>query len=171
MNHFELFGLSCQFDLDDGFLSSQFIELQRRFHPDRFATGSAQERLIAVQKAAQINDAYQTLRHPIQRAEYLLSLNGVELNETQQSMQDPEFLMQQMCLREELEEITLSHDPEQLLIAFDDKIQQQYLEMISDLRHAFEQSLWLDASVIVKKLQFLMKLKQEIERIEDQLLD
>ena len=69
MNHFELFGLPTQFQLDGGLLSSQFRELQKRFHPDNFATASERDRLMAVQKAAQINDAYQVLKHPISRAE------------------------------------------------------------------------------------------------------
>ena len=55
MNHFELFGLPSQFQLDGSLLSSQFRELQKRFHPDNFATASERDRLMAVQKAAQIN--------------------------------------------------------------------------------------------------------------------
>ncbi len=79
MNHFELFGLPPQFSLDGSLLSSQFRELQKRFHPDNFATASERDRLLAVQKAAQINDAYQVLKNPISRAEYLLSQNGLEI--------------------------------------------------------------------------------------------
>ncbi|MEK6214396.1 MAG: Fe-S protein assembly co-chaperone HscB, partial [Vibrio fluvialis] len=89
MNYFELFGLPTQFDLDGSLLSSQFRELQKRFHPDNFATASERDRLLAVQKAAQINDAHQILKSPINRAEYLLSLNGVELRGEQQTLQDP----------------------------------------------------------------------------------
>ena len=55
MNHFELFGLPLQFQLDGSLLSSQFRDLQRQFHPDKFATASERDRLLAVQKAAQIN--------------------------------------------------------------------------------------------------------------------
>ena len=64
MNYFELFGLPSQFALDGSLLSSQFRELQKRFHPDNFATASERDRLMAVQKAAQINDAYQVLKNP-----------------------------------------------------------------------------------------------------------
>lgn len=105
MNHFELFGLPSQFQLDGSLLSSKFRELQKRFHPDNFATASERDRLMSVQKAAQINDAYQVLKHPISRAEYILAEQGMEIRGEQQTMQDPMFLMEQMELREELEDI------------------------------------------------------------------
>lgn len=79
MNHFELFGLPLQFQLDGSLLSSQFRDLQRQFHPDKFATASERDRLLAVQKAAQINDAYQVLKNPISRAEYLLIQHGEDI--------------------------------------------------------------------------------------------
>ncbi len=86
MNYFELFGLPIQFELDGSLLSSQFRALQKRFHPDNFATASERDRLMAVQQAAQINDAYQTLKDPLRRAEYLLSLQGIEMNAEQQTL-------------------------------------------------------------------------------------
>ena len=68
MNHFELFGLPNQFELDNNTLSETFRDSQRRFHPDKFASASERDRLMAVQKAAEINDAYQTVKSPIARA-------------------------------------------------------------------------------------------------------
>lgn len=62
MNHFELFGLPFLFALDNQELSTQFRELQRHFHPDNFAMASERDRMMAMQKAAQINDAFQTLK-------------------------------------------------------------------------------------------------------------
>lgn len=170
MNHFELFGLSCQFELDGSSLSSQFRELQRRFHPDKFAIASEQDRRLAVQKAAQINDAYQTLSDPVRRAEYLLSLNGIELRDEQQTMQDPEFLMQQMELREELEEIADSDTPEEALFDFEQGVSTLNKAMLAELTSQLNNAQWADAAASVRKLKFLVKLKQEIERIEDRLL-
>ena len=100
MNYFELFGLPSQFQLDGSLLSSQFRELQKRFHPDNFASASERDRLMAVQKASEINDAYQVLKSPLSRAEYLLAENGVDIRGEQQTMSDPMFLMEQMELRE-----------------------------------------------------------------------
>ncbi|MGR5380546.1 co-chaperone HscB [Vibrio harveyi] len=170
MNHFELFGLPSQFQLDGSLLSSQFRELQKRFHPDNFATASERDRLIAVQKAAQINDAYQILKHPISRAEYILAENGTEIRGEQQTMQDPMFLMEQMELREELEDIADSSDPESALFDFDSKVSKMYKQHLASVEQELDQGLWAEAADRVRKLKFIAKLKNEIELVEDKLL-
>lgn len=170
MNHFELFGLPSQFKLDGSLLSSQFRELQKRFHPDNFATGSERDRLMAVQKAAQINDAYQVLKNPISRAEYILAEQGVEIRGEQQTMQDPVFLMEQMELREELEEIADSTDPESALFDFDSKVSKMYKQHLASVEQELDDGLWGEAADRVRKLKFIAKLKNEIELVEDKLL-
>ena len=170
MNHFELFGLPSQFKLDGSLLSSQFRELQKRFHPDNFATASERDRLMAVQKAAQINDAYQVLKHPISRAEYILAENGTEIRGEQQTMQDPMFLMEQMELREELEDIADSSDPESALFDFDSKVSKMYKQHLASVEQELDQGLWAEAADRVRKLKFIAKLKNEIELVEDKLL-
>ncbi|PWF70273.1 co-chaperone HscB [Vibrio sp. T9] len=170
MNHFELFGLPSQFKLDGSLLSSQFRELQKRFHPDNFATGSERDRLMAVQKAAQINDAYQVLKNPISRAEYILAEQGVEIRGEQQTMQDPMFLMEQMELREELEEIADSTDPESALFDFDSKVSKIYKQHLASVEQELDDGLWAEAADRVRKLKFIAKLKNEIELVEDKLL-
>ena len=170
MNHFELFGLPSQFKLDGSLLSSQFRELQKRFHPDNFATGSERDRLMAVQKAAQINDAYQVPKNPISRAEYILAEQGVEIRGEQQTMQDPMFLMEQMELREELEEIADSTDPESALFDFDSKVSKMYKQHLASVEQELDDGLWAEAADRVRKLKFIAKLKNEIELVEDKLL-
>lgn len=73
MDYFTLFGLPARYQLDTQALSLRFQDLQRQYHPDKFASGSQAEQLAAVQQSATINQAWQTLRHPLMRAEYLLS--------------------------------------------------------------------------------------------------
>ncbi|ELB2796635.1 co-chaperone HscB [Vibrio alginolyticus] len=170
MNHFELFGLPSQFKLDGSLLSSQFRELQKRFHPDNFTTGSERDRLMAVQKAAQINDAYQVLKNPISRAEYILAEQGVEIRGEQQTMQDPMFLMEQMELREELEEIADNSDPESALFDFDSKVSKMYKQHLASVEQELDDGLWAEAADRVRKLKFIAKLKNEIELVEDKLL-
>lgn len=166
MNHFELFGLPIQFELDGSLLSSQFRELQRQFHPDKYATASERDRLLAVQKAAQINDAYQILKEPIARVEYILMLNGSDIRGEQKTLQDPMFLMEQMELREELEAIS----SEDALFDFDNRVEKMYKQQLSAVQKELEQALWNDATDRVRKLKFIAKLKNEIERVEEQLL-
>lgn len=170
MNYFELFGLPTQFQLDGSLLSSQFRELQKRFHPDNFATASERDRLMSVQKTAEINDANQVLKSPITRAEYLLSLNGVELRGEQQTLQDPMFLMEQLELREELEAIIESSDAESALFDFDNKVEKMYKQYLTQVEQQLNGQQWDTAADTVRKLKFIAKLKNEIERVEDKLL-
>lgn len=170
MNHFELFGLPNQFELDNNTLSETFRDLQRRFHPDKFASASERDRLMSVQKAAEINDAYQTLKSPISRAEYILALQGVDIRAEQQTMSDPMFLMEQMELREEIETIAQSDEPESALFDFDSKIQTMYQQQLVQLKTQLENEQWDSAADGVRKLKFVNKLRYEIEQLEDKLL-
>ena len=103
MNYFELFHLAPSFVLDANQLAVQYRQLQQQYHPDRYAAASDGERLQALQQASDVNAAYQTLKDPLSRAEYLLTLQGLDIRDEQQTLQDPEFLMQQLDWREELE--------------------------------------------------------------------
>ncbi|WCE30291.1 co-chaperone HscB [Vibrio sp. SCSIO 43137] len=165
MNHFELFGLPIQFELDGSLLSTQFRELQKQFHPDNFSTASERDRLMSVQKAAQINDAYQVLKQPVSRLEYILQLNGLDIRGEQKTLQDPMFLMQQMELREELEEIS----DEEALLDFDAKVNKLYKQHLLEVQQQLQDAMWEAAAEQVRKLKFIEKLKQEIEQTEDRL--
>ncbi|EGU59835.1 co-chaperone HscB [Vibrio nigripulchritudo ATCC 27043] len=169
MDHFELFGISRQFDLDVTTLSTQFRELQRQFHPDKFATSSERDRLMAVQKAAQINDAFQVLKQPISRAEYLLSLKGVDIRNEQNTMQDPMFLMEQMELREALEEIESSSDPESELFDFEKKVSKLYQSHLDEMVQSLTEEALENAANGIRKLKFIAKLQNEIEQLEEKL--
>lgn len=65
MDYFTLFGLPARYRVDASQLTSRYQELQRQFHPDRFASQPERERLMALQQAATINDAYQTDRKSV----------------------------------------------------------------------------------------------------------
>lgn len=170
MNYFELFGLPNQFQLDGSLLSLQFRELQKRFHPDNFATASERDRLLSIQKAAQINDAYQTLKNPVTRAEYMLSEQGHDIRGEQTTMQDPVFLMQQMELREELESLPSSSDPESALFDFSENVSAMRKEQLGLLQQQLESQIWQEAAQSVRKLKFIDKLNHEVEQLEDKLL-
>lgn len=175
MNYFELLGMPEQMELDASILSRHYLELQRRFHPDQFGNASERDRRQSVQQAALINDAFQTLKHPMSRAEYLLELRGVELKHEQQSFQDNRFLMQQMELREQLAEIAAA--PEQtdaLQQQLEQALIQQQQRLRSELSIALEQHTEegnMQAAASLRKLKFFDKLQQELEFIEQQRQD
>ena len=119
MNYFQLFNLPVSLNLDKAQLSRAYQTLQQLTHPDKFASGSDQEKRIALQKNAQVNDAYSTLKHPLSRAQHILALRGIVIDGEQHTMQDTAFLMQQMELREALEDAKQNEDA---LIKFSDEL-------------------------------------------------
>ncbi|MFY8273537.1 co-chaperone HscB [Pseudoalteromonas sp. SSDWG2] len=174
MRYFELFSIDVDYDIDLQKVSAQYLELQRAAHPDRHSHGGQREKLLAVQKTAEINDALQTLKHPVKRAEYMLAELGVEIRGEQQTLQDPMFLMQQMELREELEEVKSSSDPDAAIAKLEQHIKElnsEYSDELRDLLASQQESDWQKAADHVRKLKFVYKLKDELERIEDELFD
>jgi molecular chaperone HscB len=84
-SYFEIFSLPAKLVIDLPALEKSFYALSRRLHPDRFAARSAEEQVAALGESSRLNDAYRTLKDPIARTEYLLKLEGVELEEQSKS--------------------------------------------------------------------------------------
>ncbi|WP_028116715.1 co-chaperone HscB [Ferrimonas senticii] len=168
MNYFELFALPQGFELDTTALATRYRDLQRAVHPDNFAAGSDRERLMAVQKTAEVNDAYQTLKSPLGRAEYLLRLNGVELRGETTTIKDPLFLMQQIELREALEELADAADPFEAAMALEQQFSELKQQMMTSLKAELVDAQWLQAADSVRKLKFIDKLEQELALQEEQ---
>src|SRR5271163_3010658 len=81
MDYFSFFNLPRKLALDVVALEKQFYVLSRKLHPDRFASKPLAEQEAALAQSSQLNDAYRTLKDPILRTQYLLTLEGVELEE------------------------------------------------------------------------------------------
>ncbi|EMT6577556.1 MULTISPECIES: co-chaperone HscB [Providencia] len=171
MDYFTLFGLAPIYAIDSEQLTLRFQDLQRQFHPDRFATCSEQEKMQALQKAATINAAYQALRHPLKRAEYMLSLHGFDINNEQHTMHDTAFLMEQLELREELDNIENSDDALDLLAKFMQNVKQMQQARSALMVTELDAMQWEKAADTVRKLRFLDKLQQQAEQLEERLLD
>ncbi len=101
---FELFGLPRRHALDRGALDTRWRALQGEAHPDRFAVEGAAARRVAMQWSVRINEAYQRLKDPLERAAYLCELNGVPVEAETNTAMPPSFLVQQMEWREALDE-------------------------------------------------------------------
>ncbi|BBV03889.1 Fe-S protein assembly co-chaperone HscB [Providencia rettgeri DSM 1131] len=171
MDYFTLFGLTPTYAIDSEQLTLRFQDLQRQYHPDRFATCSEQEKMQALQKAATINAAYQALRHPLKRAEYMLSLHGFDINNEQHTMHDTAFLMEQLELREELDNIENSDDALDLLVKFMQNVKQMQQARSALMVTELDAMQWEKAADTVRKLRFLDKLQQQAEQLEERLLD
>jgi molecular chaperone HscB len=99
---FELLGLPARYDLDAAVIERAFFERSKETHPDRFVAAPAAERVAALSRSRALNDAYQVVKNPIARAEYLLARAGVSIGDNERV--EPELLMEILELREELAE-------------------------------------------------------------------
>lgn len=119
-NHFELFGLPPAFRIDEAALESAYRDLQRAVHPDRFAAAPDAQKRLALQSSARVNEAYRTLRDPVARAEYVLSLRGIDATSETDTRLPVEFLTRQLERREAAEEANDAHDAGALSALLDD---------------------------------------------------
>ncbi|HHJ17726.1 MAG TPA: Fe-S protein assembly co-chaperone HscB [Gammaproteobacteria bacterium] len=171
-NFFELFSLPQRYALERADLDARYRDLQRTVHPDRHASAGDQQRRMAMQQAAHINEAYQTLKDPLRRARYLLELRGHVIEDQQTTHQDPEFLMQQIELREALAEIREQDDPLQALDRLARDIRAQYHALESDLAEALDSGAEIEQAVtLVLKMQYFTRLQNEVQELEADLED
>ncbi|NVJ66965.1 MAG: Fe-S protein assembly co-chaperone HscB [Gammaproteobacteria bacterium] len=170
-NPFELFGLEPNFLLNEQELSQKLRNMLQAVHPDRFASASSQEQLAAMQKTTQINDAYGVLKSPVRRAQALLRLKTGIDGTGEVTVKDPMFLMQQLELREELEELSNKKNMNGLM-GFSEKIEAMEEKQITTINDFFQHDP-LDSDKIlteIYKLQFLRKTLIDIEAAEEKIL-
>jgi len=172
-NHFELFALPVNFEIDLSSLSARYQDLQRSAHPDKFTNATDRERRISMQQASMINEAYQALKDPLKRAQYILSLNNIDTNSESNTVMDTEFLMQQMELREALDDIMGASDPLAELEKFSADIEAQICDLISQCQVCFSENTkdsLKKAEALTLQLQFLYRLREEADDREEALL-
>lgn len=171
-NYFELFGLPVDFDVDPSALSVRYRELARRVHPDKFAQGSDQERRLSMQWTTLVNEAFQTLKDPIRRGRYLLTLSGVELRDDTDTAMDPQFLMEQMELREALEEVRGAPEPHKRLAELANDIRQRLDAKTRQFRASLVhgEAGHSQATSTIREMQFLDKLLREVGELEEELV-
>src|SRR3954462_2743583 len=162
-SHFELFGLTPRFQLDAVALERAYREIQARVHPDRFAHAGDAERRASLQWTTRVNEAYRALRNPVQRASHFLSLHGVDVAfETNTAMPEA-FLMQQMELRESLEDAVATKNLA-ALASLQSKLEADQRALERQIAAAIDEKQdYPRAAGLVRELQFLDKLEAEID--------
>jgi molecular chaperone HscB len=169
-SHFDLFHLPAQFALDAQALDDAYRTVQAQVHPDRFAAAGDAQKRIAMQWATRTNEAYRTLRDPLQRATYLLSLRGVDVGAENNTAMEPAFLMQQMEWRERIEDAAAAKNVgelDALLAELRDEERLRFAKLGALLDSAADQA----ASEAVRQLMFIERVAAEtgmqIEKLED----
>ena len=159
--YFTLFQLEPAFDIDAESLEQTYRALAARFHPDKFASASAFEQKQAVMMSSTINDAYRTLKNPIDRAAYLLKTQGIDADAPEHTSFAPDFLIQQMEWRETLMEARAESDLK-TLENLNDEIRAEQEKLFCDLKQSFARQDYDTAAQQVRQGRFLDKLRNEI---------
>jgi molecular chaperone HscB len=167
-NHFELFHLPARFSLDLGALDAAYRDVQGQVHPDRFVGATDAEKRVAMQWATRANEAYQTLKQPQKRAQYLCELNGIDLQTESNTAMPMQFLMQQMEWREALGEARAAKDLD-ALETLDTEVGKDRKARIAQVGEQLEAGDYEQAAQGVRALMFLEKFGEELHYALDAL--
>ncbi|MYM66390.1 Fe-S protein assembly co-chaperone HscB [Pseudoduganella sp. FT55W] len=160
-NHFELFNLPKQFAVDADALNSAYRDVQSRVHPDKFVSATDAEKRVAMQWATRANEAYQTLKNPQKRAQYLCELHGVDLQTESNTAMPMAFLMQQMEWREELGDARAAKDSD-ALEALDGQLREARKQQLAQIEQQLNANDFQAAAQGVRALMFLEKFGEEV---------
>ena len=162
-DHFSLFGLNRGFRLDLSDLDSRYRDIQAQVHPDRFAHAGDADRRISMQWATHANEAYQTLKKPLERAKYLLHLAGHDIQAENNTAMPAEFLMEQMEWREAVMDARIGGDHHELE-HLHNRLRADINSRYQELGELFDgKGDYAQASDRVRRLMFLEKLLHEID--------
>jgi molecular chaperone HscB len=156
--------------VDRSALEQAYQDLQALIHPDRYAHAGDAERRASMQMTMRVNEAYRTLRDPVQRGRYLLELHGVDVAFETNTQMPTDFLLQQLEMREELDASVQKKDF-LFLDALKAKLASQKLSLESQIGESIDaRKDYGGAAGLVRKLMFLQRLDEEVdaayERIE-----
>lgn len=160
-DYFSLLSLPRDYAIDLKKLEQAYFTLQRQFHPDRAVGKPSMEKQQAMQASVRLNDAYQTLRDPLKRAEYLLSLSGIAIGTGVNTLKPSTLLLGEILeLREELSDI---QSQEQLAL-FAQKIDTEEKACTGAITKKFSTAALndlQDAGQLTLRLGYLVKLREE----------
>lgn len=160
---FALLNLPRQQALDKRCLEANFRELQTRVHPDRHLNASDTDRRLAMQWASRVNEAFQTLKDPLLRANYLLQLHGCDTGLESNTAMPVGFLMAQMDHREAVADARAAGDEvslARLRVSMEREMADEHAQLIKLIDHQADFSA---ASSVVRQLMFQQKLLLEID--------
>ena len=169
-NYFQLFKQSESFELDVSTLAENYRQLQLEAHPDRFAAASETEKMRAVQLSSYLNESYDTLKSSLRRAAYLLSLHDVDVEQVEQSDLSMDLLLEQIQLREALDELPKDSSALPALENLKADVTVKLAGMERKFADGLQRREFGSAKKVFHEMQFLHKLLAEIDSSEEQCL-
>ncbi|MGE0251372.1 MAG: Fe-S protein assembly co-chaperone HscB [Dongiaceae bacterium] len=159
-NPYTRFGLAPSFVIDEAALEVKYHQLQQILHPDRFATKTPREKLLAQSEAVNLNEDYKILRDPVKRAETLLGLAGKALTDGEgKTIQDPAILMMALESREHLTEVKNIAQLEKLA----QRNREEIDGIVNNLEDAFTENNLAEAQSLTLRLKYAQKFSEEID--------
>ena len=159
LNPFEIFGLKPQFRIDKQKLDEKYFEIQKKVHPDRFASASDAEKRVAQQWATLINDAYQKLSDPIPCGQVRCALRGPTSDEESSCSISEEFLFEQLERREAIADAKGAGDTAELEV-MKKAIEKEKNELLNEVADAFD--VKSDVSLAAEDLKKVMFLNRQL---------
>lgn len=155
-NLFEILGLPLAFPLNLKTLETAYFDAQRQWHPDRFIGKPDEARAEAAQRSMRINDAYDTLKNPLERAKHLLEVQGIFIDD--ETTPPPALLMEIMELREAISDA--AEDGRALMACVED-LKKHMAECTADLEAAFAAADYKTAEAETLRLGYLGKAMED----------
>ncbi|CAJ2512851.1 Uu.00g009700.m01.CDS01 [Anthostomella pinea] len=148
------------FVIDVRALRREFLKLQGTAHPDmhpQHLKGRAEA------TSARINEAFKTLESPLLRAQYILSLRGIDVaNDETAKVEDPELLMEVLETRETIEEAQKEEDLEELKVTNEERAR----DSEATLEQAFREDDVEAAKAEVVRLRYWINIRESIHNWE-----
>lgn len=161
---FQLFGMKPAFVIDEKRLEAAYQAAMMKVHPDRFADRSAAERRVAEQWSARINEAHDTLKNAVLRASWLCEAAGQPIGAETNTAMPMDFLMKQMQWREALE---AAEGDAGAVARIRETTEGEKAEITAGMARAIdEEKNWAVAVDLTRRLMFVNRFLEEVERIE-----
>jgi len=187
VDYFSFFGLPRKLNIDVAALDKDFYELSRKLHPDLSARAGSQEQEWSLQQSSRLNDAHRVLKDPIKRTQYLLKLEGVELEEQSKSATEkaratgqvkkqivpPDLLEEVFELNIQLEELRMQKKAGDDDPALAVEIRQRQLDLEAKHEDLLDElkKYWAEWDALLDREQARAATSQERAHIRDQMLD
>ncbi|CAL4325858.1 Fe-S protein assembly co-chaperone HscB [Buchnera aphidicola] len=164
MDYFQLFNLPKKIEINKKLLSKNFYKLQLIYHPDLFIHASCSEKKNILKKSININKGYKILRHFSTRAIYLLSLNGININQKKISFNNHIFLSKYFSLYEELDYVKNHDHNKEAYNSFNKKVQNQIQKYKDNIIIQLNNKNWIASEKIILKLLFVLKIEKSLKK-------
>ena len=158
-NPFDVFGLEPSFNIDLKALDKIYFDLQKKHHPDQRNVDNV---LSFESDASMINASYQKLKHPLKRAEALLNLLSLPLEDAESS--DPSGVLASVF--EFQEALALCEDEEEAL-AIKEDIDEAFITEQARFGELFDQGHYEELPEIYIKMSYLNRLREHMKDIEE----